>query len=243
MLINVFLISGAALLQAKDYKESVYIVRTGSVEVNTESTVLDCQAALDRARTNYGVWFPGAPGVPGPAYTTASANYYSVQTKGSNGKVVNDSVKKVGSLLTCQDFSTWPEVGLLYVINIDGKTLMAHGGSQMDFGPVNPWLGGANLMAYQFGSPPAYGYPVAGVYLFNNSLTILPSIVAGLPLPDGSIASPSQGGTVTVNAVLDSLGQEDEFESTGLHVIRLFTPCNDVCKAKDQFLESFGGFQ
>jgi hypothetical protein len=182
LLLSALVVSGMTF--AQDYYERVYIYSPFPTE--NEFTLDQCIPA-----GNFGL----IPTVGG------RFDLYSLQTKKTNGIVLNDKVKRVGGLLVCQDWNAWSPVNntvpVYWEISIDGMDMVAVG------------LGTPEL-------------PGGGVVL-NAALpsSFLMNISANILYGSPGVA----GGTVTSSVVLDySPDGSSEYPTEALQVIRLYTP-------------------
>jgi hypothetical protein len=170
-LIAIFLTPSMAFADAEDFDEVTYVFRSFESEVPA-----DLQECVDI----------GIPYVPDFA---SNYDLYSLHSKKTNGRVLNENIKRIGHVLTCGDSSglTWENrfdpFPVYFKVTVDGMELIAQGqGRFLSFDVPEAFLGMATNALEIIEGPPE----IIGGFLVTNTI----SNVFGIPgYANGSFAS------------------------------------------------------
>lgn len=198
LLSGIFLISSAVLARDANYGEQIIVAQQQNRMLIQpgEDLVEACSWAT-----------PLLGGVP--AFSGASSDLYSVQTKKTNGSILKDDLKKVGSLLGCQSDLEGPlferilfptaDVGQVIYLTLNGNDYIVTGSSRLRTNPI-------------FGP----GFPGPGMFLSGGTGTIQKPFTEA-DFPDNIQVV----GSLSVNTISKPLG-EGAFNSSSIFTFRLY---------------------
>ena len=155
-LIAILFVPSMALADAQDFKEVTYVFRSFESEVP-----VDIQECFD---------------MDIPFVTTNAANYdiYSFHSKKTNGMVLNETVKRIGHVLTCVNASgigpenPWDSVPAYFKVTLDGMEFIVQGyGRFLSLDVPEDLLGLATYTLEIIEGPPE----VIGGWLVTNTIT------------------------------------------------------------------------
>lgn len=183
--------------------ESIYVLKTTNRKALTgEELDSECRAASP--------WF---------VISGIKADLYSIQTQSAHGRVVNDSVKKVGEQTACVLFPTDGNTATLPLYEGLAENILKFPGPTQNVNiAYSILLNGQRYLATgsgRFRTDPAWGIPYSGFYLLGATATLIKPMVGVV-------------GSYTMNAVLAFPGPDASTENLdkqgGIAVLRIYEP-------------------